>query len=203
MDNKAYLDQIAVKEQPKNSSPFSSILSPALLKLIIGAVILIILLIIVTAILNSNSNSSSTSYSALYERYSLLLAEDSAMQTQKDNLRSAELRSNTTNFLIASDSFFNNYTSAVTSAGTTITTGDPTIASEINSYATNLNNAYMNGYLDDSFASESAYQLAVLVQLETNIINTTDNASLKELLTTNLESLKTYQQIYQDYGSEE
>ena len=203
MDNKAYLDQIAVKEQPKNSSPFSSILSPMLLKLIIGAVILIILLIVVTAILNGNSSSSSSSYSALYERYSLLLAEDSPMQTQKDNLRSAELRSNTTNFLITSDSFFSNYTSAVTSAGATITTGDATIANEMNSYSANLTNAYMNGYLDDSFASESAYQLAVLVQLETNIINTTDNASLKELLTTNLESLKTYQAVYQDYGSEE
>lgn len=203
MDNKAYLDQIAVKEQPKSSSPFSSILSPMLLKLIVGAVVLIVLLIVVTAILNSNSGDSSSTYSALYERYSLLLAEDSAMQTQKDNLRSAELRSNTANFLITSDSFLNNYTSAVTGTGTTITTGDPTIATEISSYATNLNSAYMNGYLDDSFASESAYQLAVLVQLETNIINTTDNASLKELLTTNLESLKTYQEIYQNYGSEE
>ena len=76
-----------------------------LLRLIIGAVILIILLIVVTAILNSNSSSSSTSYSSLYERYSLLLAEDSAMQTQKDNLRSAELRSNTTNFIITSEFF--------------------------------------------------------------------------------------------------
>ena len=203
MDNKAYLDQIAVKEQPKSSSPLSSILSPALLKLIIGAVVLIILLLVVTAILGNNSSSNSSSYSALYERYSLLLAEDSAMQTQKDNLRSAELRSNTTNFLITSSSFFSNYTNAVTGAGTTITTGDTTIASEMNSYAVNLNSAYMNGYLDDSFASESAYQLAVLVQLETNIANTTDNAALKELLVTNLESLKTYQQIYQDYGSEE
>lgn len=203
MDNKAYLDQIAVKEQPKKSSPLSSLLSPMLLKLIIGAVVLIILLIVVTAILNSNNSSSSSSYSALYERYSLLLAEDSAMQTQKDNLRSAELRSNTTNFIITSDTFLNNYTSAVTNAGTTITTGDALIAEDMNSYAENLNSAYMNGYLDDSFASESAYQLAVLVQLETNIINTTDNTSLKELLTTNLESLKTYQAIYQDYGSEE
>lgn len=203
MDNKAYLDQIAVKEQPKNSSPFSALLSPMLLKLIIGAVILIILLIVVTVILNSNSSSSSSSYSALYERYTMLLAEDSAMQTQKDNLRSAELRSNTTNFIITSNSFLSNYTNAVTSAGTTITTGDADIASEINTYATNLNTAYMNGYLDDSFASENAYQLAVLVQLETNIANTTDNASLKELIETNLESLKSYQEIYQNYGSEE
>jgi hypothetical protein len=203
MDNKAYLDQIAVKEQPKNASPLSSVFSPMLLKLIIGAVVLIILLIVVTTILNSNSGSSSTSYSALYERYSLLLAEDSAMQTQKDSLRSAELRSNTTNFLITSESFLNNYTSAVTSAGNTLTTGDADIAKDMNEYAANLDIAYMNGYLDSSFASESAYQLAVLVQLETNIINTTDNATLKELVTTNLENLKTYQEIYQNYGSEE
>jgi hypothetical protein len=85
----------------------------------------------------------------------------------------------------------------------TITTGDPAIASEMSEYTTNLNNAYMNGYLDSSFASENSYQLAVLIQLETNIINTTDNSSLKELLTTNLESLKTYQEIFQNYGSEE
>jgi hypothetical protein len=202
MDNKAYLDQIAVKEQPKNSSPFSSILSPMLLKLIIGAVILIILLIVVTAILNGNSSSSSSSYSALYERYSLLLAEDSPMQTQKDNLRSAELRSNTTNFLITSDSFFSNYTSAVTSAGATITTGDATIANEMNSYSANLTNAYMNGYLDQSYASECAYQVAILIQLEEDIYNTANNDALREILKSNIENLKTFQAIYEKYDTE-
>lgn len=203
MDNKAYLDQIAVKEQPKSSSPFSSLLSPMLLKLIIGAVVLIILLIVVSAILSSNSGSNTASYAALYERYTILLDKEGTLQAQKDNLRSAELRSNTTNFITTGDTFISNYTSAINTSGMTITTGDPTIAAEMTEYTTNLNNAYMNGYLDSSFASENAYQLAVLIQLETNIINTTDNNSLKELLTSNLESLKTYQEIYQNYGSEE
>jgi hypothetical protein len=203
MDNKAYLDQIAVKEQPKSSSPFSSLLSPMLLKLIIGAVVLIILLIVVTAILSSNSGSNTASYAALYERYTILLDKEGTLQTQKDNLRSAELRSNTTNFITTGDTFISNYTSAINTSGMTITTGDPAIAAEMTEYTTNLNNAYMNGYLDSSFASENAYQLTVLIQLETNIINTTDNDSLKELLTSNLESLKTYQEIYQNYGSEE
>ena len=203
MDNKAYLDQIAVKEQPKSSSPFSSLLSPMLLKLIIGAVVLIILLIVVSAILSSNSSSNTASYAALYERYTILLDKEGTLQAQKDNLRSAELRSNTTNFITTGDTFISNYTSAINTSGMTITTGDPTIAAEMTEYTTNLNNAYMNGYLDSSFASENAYQLTVLIQLETNIINTTDNNSLKELLTSNLESLKTYQEIYQNYGSEE
>jgi hypothetical protein len=203
MDNKAYLDQIAVKEQPKSSSPFSSLLSPMLLKLIIGAVILIILLVVVSVILNSNSSSNTDSYAALYERYTILLDKEGTLQTQKDNLRSADLRSNTTNFITTGDTFISNYTSAINASGMTITTGDPAIASEMSEYTTNLNNAYMNGYLDSSFASENSYQLAVLIQLETNIINTTDNSSLKELLTTNLESLKTYQEIFQNYGSEE
>ena len=203
MDNKAYLDQIAVKEQPKSSSPFSSLLSPMLLKLIIGAVVLIILLIVVSAILSSNSSSNTASYAALYERYTILLDKEGTLQAQKDNLRSAELRSNTTNFITTGDTFISNYTSAINTSGMTITTGDPTIAAEMTEYTTNLNNAYMNGYLDSSFASENAYQLTVLIQLETNIINTTDNSSLKELLTSNLESLKTYQEIYQNYGSEE
>jgi hypothetical protein len=174
-----------------------------LLKLIIGAVVLIILLIVVTAILSSNSGSNTASYAALYERYTILLDKEGTLQTQKDNLRSAELRSNTTNFITTGDTFISNYTSAINTSGMTITTGDPAIATEMTEYTTNLNNAYMNGYLDSSFASENAYQLTVLIQLETNIINTTDNDSLKELLTSNLESLKTYQEIYQNYGSEE
>ena len=203
MDNKAYLDQIAVKEQPRSSSPFSSLLSPMLLKLIIGAVALIILLIVVSVILSSNSGSNTANYAALYERYTLLLDKEGTLQTQKDNLRSPELRSNTANFITTGDTFISNYTSAINTSGMTITVGDQAIASEMSEYTTNLNNAYMNGYLDSSFASENSYQLAVLIQLETNIINTTDNNSLKELLTSNRESLKSYQEIYQNYGSEE
>ena len=203
MDNKAYLDQIAVKEQPKSSSPFSSLLSPMLLKLIIGAVVLIVLLIVVSVILSSNSGSNTANYAALYERYTLLLDKEGTLQAQKDNLRSPELRSNTANFITTGDTFISNYTSAINTSGMTITVGDQTIASEMSEYTTNLNNAYMNGYLDSSFASENSYQLAVLIQLETNIINTTDNNSLKELLTSNRESLKSYQEIYQNYGSEE
>ena len=203
MANTAYLDQIAVKEQPRSSSPFSSLLSPMLLKLIIGAVALIILLIVVSVILSSNSGSNTANYAALYERYTLLLDKEGTLQTQKDNLRSPELRSNTANFITTGDTFISNYTSAINTSGMTITVGDQAIASEMSEYTTNLNNAYMNGYLDSSFASENSYQLAVLIQLETNIINTTDNNSLKELLTSNRESLKSYQEIYQNYGSEE
>ena len=56
MDNKAYLDQIAVKDTKKTQS--SPLLSPALLKLIIGALFLIVVLIAMISIFSGQNKNN-------------------------------------------------------------------------------------------------------------------------------------------------
>lgn len=204
MDNKAYLDQIAVKDTKKTQS--SPLLSPALLKLIIGALFLIVVLIAMISIFSGQNKNNNSSYAELYQRYEKLLAEDSPMITQKENLHSSALRANTANFLSLARSFKTTYTNATTSTGLDIYTLAPekysTIEQEFSDFGTNLNNAYMNGYLDQSYASECAYQVAILIQLEEDIYNTANNDALREILKSNIENLRTFQAIYEKYDTE-
>lgn len=204
MDNKAYLDQIAVKETKKGQT---SLLSPGLIKLILGALVLIVMLIVIISIFSGQNKVSYNSYAELQARYSKLLAEDSPMLLQKENLHSSELRANTASFVSLAKSFLGTYTDAASSAGIDVWTlssdRNAVVESDFSDFSTNLNDAYMNGYLDQSFASECSYQLAVLIQLEDDIYKTTANDSLKKQIYTNMNNLKTFQQVYEKYGQAE
>ena len=204
MDNKAYLDQIAVKETKKGQT---SLLSPGLIKLILGALVLIVMLIVIISIFSGQNKVSYNSYAELQARYSKLLAEDSPMLLQKENLHSSELRANTASFVSLAKSFLGTYTDAASSAGIDVWTlssdRNTVVESDFSDFSTNLNDAYMNGYLDQSFASECSYQLAVLIQLEDDIYKTTANDSLKKQIYTNMNNLKTFQQVYEKYGQAE
>ena len=60
MDNKAYLDQIAVKG--KNATNKEPLLSPLMIKLLVAGVIMLITVIIVGAIFNSANDKITQSY---------------------------------------------------------------------------------------------------------------------------------------------
>lgn len=200
MDNKAYLDQIASKGQQQKS--FSSIFSPALIKLLLGAVILIVLIVVLTVVINASNKGRYDNYSELYLRLSQLIAEDGPIDTNQENLRSSKLRSNTANFMTIENSFLQKYGSMAAQVGFSTTPNSKitsTVNSDINSYTASLTDAYMNGHLDHTFASETNYQVAILIQLETSIYEDTDNTTLKDLLNANLENLKSYQAIYKEY----
>ena len=68
MDNKAYLDQIAVKG--KNATNKEPLLSPLMIKLLVAGVIMLITVIIVGAIFNSANDKITQSYERLYLRIS-------------------------------------------------------------------------------------------------------------------------------------
>jgi hypothetical protein len=158
------------------------------------------------SIFSSQNKNTNTSYAELNQRYAKLLAEDSPMLLQKENLHSSALRANTASFISLSRSFSTTYANAASSAGLDIYTLTPekysTIEQEFTNFNTNLNTAYMNGYLDQSYASECAYQVAMLIQLEEDIYNTTNNDALREILSTNLDNLRTFQAVYEKYGTE-
>ena len=200
MDNKAYLDQIATKGQQQKS--ISSFISPAIIKLLLGAVILIVLIVVLTAVINSSNKGRYDSYSELYLRLSQLTAEDGPIDSNQEKLRSSKLRSNTANFMTIENSFLQKYSSMASQVGFSTVPNSKissSVSSDIGSYTTSLDNAYMNGHLDHTFASETNYQVAILIQLETTVYNDTDNTTLKDLLSANLENLKSYQAIYKEY----
>jgi hypothetical protein len=200
MDNKAYLDQIATKGQQQKS--ISSFISPAIIKLLLGAVILIVLIVVLTAVINSSNKGRYDSYSELYLRLSQLTAEDGPIDSNQEKLRSSKLRSNTANFMTIENSFLQKYSSMASQVGFSTVPNSKissSVSSDIGSYTTSLDDAYMNGHLDHTFASETNYQVAILIQLETTIYNDTDNTTLKDLLSANLENLKSYQAIYKEY----
>lgn len=200
MDNKAYLDQIATKGQQQKS--FSSFISPAIIKLLLGAVILIVLIVVLTAVINSSNKGRYDSYSELYLRLSQLTAEDGPIDSNQEKLRSSKLRSNTANFMTIENSFLQKYSSMASQVGFSTVPNSKissSVNSDIGSYTSSLDDAYMNGHLDHTFASETNYQVAILIQLETTVYNDTDNTTLKDLLGANLENLKSYQAIYKEY----
>ena len=92
MDNKAYLDEIAVKGKYKgNTGP---IISPVIIKLIIAALFAVIALAIVGGIISSKNQETIQLYEAVYERIALLAGNGSPFKEYQNSLYSSDLRAN-------------------------------------------------------------------------------------------------------------
>ena len=87
MDNKAYLDQIAVKG--KKAMPGKPLLTPAIIKLLAAGIVAIILIFVVIAMLNSNNSKITQKYEALYARATNLVEESGPLVLYDQKLKSS------------------------------------------------------------------------------------------------------------------
>ena len=202
MDNKAYLDEIAVKGKKKFSA--GPILTPLMLKLIIVGSIAVIVMIIVGSILGNKSTDIAVVHESVYARITGLLSDDGPIKTYYEKVRSSDVREYASS-LISSLSTAASRINAVSSSIGLNTEGLSSEAmaendAAMSEFANELETAYLNGTLDVTYASSTSYQLSMLISLEEQARIKTSNAEYAEALDNSIRDLTTLQKQFKKYG---
>lgn len=207
MNNKEYLEQISTQtrqaKKPATKSFFGLDISPKLLAFIIGGVVAAILIIIIGSIAGSGSNNSERDLTdRIYQRANNL---STVISDFSKRIKSSELRSMSTSL--------NAVLTETTYSLTTILENDfgsdnadkpakEEIATEeekrMEILSNDLETGRLKGQLDRVYASDFAYEIAMLLSLESEASAKTDKDSLRSALKTSSDNLE---KLYEQFNS--
>ena len=201
MDNKAYLDQIAVKGKKNSSS--GPILSPLMIKLIIVAVVAIIAIIIVSSMISAKKAEGAKVDQMVYTRIVSLTKTSNPMLSFQKKLRSSDLRGNATNLnnsLLTTKRKIDSVASAIKLKTSDI---DPEVSdsnsSAMSTYKAELTRAKLNGHLDRTYAISTAYQISMLISLEKQARSKATNGTYASALDSSISDLEILYENFQKY----
>lgn len=206
MNNKEYLEQIAIDTKRAKSSSstkrlFGIDVSPKLFFFLIGAVIASVLIIIIGSIAGSSGKESERDLvDRIYLRSNNL---SSVITNYNKRIKSSELRSMGTslNAVLTETSYSvstvlqNDFgvSSPSTSVNESIATEETNRSGILSD---DLETGRLKGQLDRVYASDFAYEIAMLLSLESEASAKTDKESLKSALATSTSNLeKLYEQF--------
>jgi hypothetical protein len=182
MDNKAYLDQIAVKGKVKSGPIFT----PVLIKLIAAGVVALITMIVVGSIISSSNAEVTKTYERVYMRITSLASEQSPLKLYAEKLRNSDLRANALSFLsalkstnVSLSSLGDNIGIKTGAISKTVTEEDSANTGELTSA---LDDAVLNGNIDQVYATKTYYQITLLLSLEAEARAKTPNQQFASLL---------------------
>ena len=203
MDNKSYLDQIAVKG--KNVSNNGPLLSPVMIKLLIAGIIMLITIIIVAVMFNNTNAKLTQSYERLYLRITQMYGNKGPYKKYSSFIISSDLTAyanqletsltNTANSLAPVWSNLN-----VDKAKITKTVQDDE-TSKFNAYMTRLEEASVSGQMDAYYSSQTANQIMQLKTLEEQILKKTKNKSLPSILEQSISELSSLYEKFRDFNN--
>ena len=200
MDNKAYLDQIAVKSQNPNTG---SLLSPGLIKLLIGAFIAVVVMLVVGNILSSGNNKTSSAYDELYYRISVLSGSTSPLVKYDNRLKSSDLRTYSGILHSNLSSAAVEFNAIAGSIGIDTAALDATATQEydasIAALDSKLEAAYLTGQFDRTYAYEIYDQITQLIALETSVKLKASDENLATLINNSLVDLESAQRQFKSY----
>ena len=201
MDNKTYLDQIAVKG--KKAMPSKPLLTPAIIKLLAAGIVAIILIFVVIAMLNSNNSKITQKYEALYARATNLVQESGPLVLYDQKLKSSTLRQYNSTFKSTVDSFNSTYSGMTTTAGfdPLLLSSEVTEEESKNNYTieSQLSTGYLNGTLDEVYAATMYYQVSVLLSMNEEAMTASTNIELSSVLNNFKTELVELQKLYKNY----
>lgn len=192
METQEYLNQISASVRPEKSSGGRlKFLNSIYVKVILGAVVGLILIAILGAVIGGTRGDESSKVISLNAR---VANTESIIKTYQPNVKSSELRSNSASLASVLLNTANDLTT-YTTAKYAKKDKDTLKAIETNEAETKedlgneLFKAKINGILDRIFAHKMAYEISVIATREEEIIKTTRDGDLKEILTTSYNSL--------------
>lgn len=203
MDNKTYLDQIAVKGKRKVSA--GPIFSPFVIKLIITGVIAFILMIVVGNIISSNNKKVSDSYKELYATVAAYASDDGPFRTYYEDLKSSDLRAYSATLTSSLATFRNNFKNIASVVGVDPDNIDADVAAtvkgKVDTFSSTLEDAKMDGKLDTVFSYNTSYQISELIMLETSVKKQTTNTQFAQYLDASIADLTALQSKFQTYSN--
>jgi hypothetical protein len=202
MDNKAYLDEIAVKGKKKFSA--GPILTPVMLKLIIVGVFAVIAMIVVGTMLSSNNDGSAATHEAVYFRMTGLLDKKGAINTYIKKVKASELRSYTSSLIASLTTSTSEIKGAASRIGLNTSSASADVSSQnsliLNQYLMELDDAYLTGTLDATYASSTAYQLSILIGLEQSARMKTSDGPYATTLDNSIRDLTALEESFRNYA---
>ena len=201
MDNKAYLDEIAVKGKKKNTGP---ILTPLMIKLIITAVAALVTIVTVALFINSKNIENSKIDQQVYARIASLLDSGGPMLSYQDDLRSAELRGYTTNLVNSLTTAQNKLASVASAVNVNPESFHQDVidkeAAAMSEFSSELESAKLNGRIDRAFAINAAYQITLLISLEEQARGKATNSAYASALDNSLSDLELIYNSFKNYN---
>jgi len=194
MDNKSYLDQIAVKGKVKSSGP---VITPVTIKLIVAGVVALLTIVIVAAIISGANAKVTQSFERVYLRISNLSPDnynDNALVDYLDKLRDSNLRTYADSFLSSLSTSHGKLEGVISSVGVNPDSiskeVDESETSNMSSLQAELEEAELNGTLDEVYASNVYYQISTLLQYEADARKKTNNQQFANILDASTKDLK-------------
>ena len=201
MDNKAYLDQIAVKG--KKPSVVQSLLTPAVIKLFAAGIVALVLFFVVIGILNSNNGKITQKFEAVYQRAVSLASDDGPMNTYHQKIKSTDLRQYNSTLQNVLATFNNTYGGMASTAGFNPEAISSAVVEEdslnTGTIEGELNSGYLNGILDHTYAATAYYQVSVLITMSEEAMAASTNVELSDVLNNLIKNLTDSQKLYKTF----
>lgn len=194
MDSMEYLNKIAdaTKNKKESSGLQKNFLSSKMIKFLIGALVALILIIVLGAILNSGSGKEQTLSETIILRSNNLMA---TIDTYNGQIKSSDLRS-----LGASLSTVLKSTSRDVAASISYEESGESLTNEETKFITDLNtileNARLNGMLDEVYESKMNLQISLIMSMESEILSRTSDQNLKTVITNSYQNLLNLQESF-------
>ena len=202
MDNKAYLDQIAVKGKVKSGPIFT----PMLIKLIAAGVVMLITMIIVGGVISSSNAKVTQTHERVYLRIAKLGDKNTSTPLAKYSklLRNSDLRSYATNLYNTLLTTNTSLSGVISTTGVNTAKISTVVSTEenanISSYTAALDDAILAGTLDHTFATETLYQISTLIQYENESLKKANNQSYANLINQSINDLTVLQEKFKDWS---
>ncbi len=202
MDNKAYLDEIAVKGKKKFSA--GPLLTPVMLKMIIVGAAALICMIVVASMLGSKGDDNTSIHQAVYLRVNSLLSEKGPVQIYLKKVKASDVRAYTSSLISSLTTTEASIKTAASRVGFTPGSAPSDVTSDntaqITTLTTELERAYLRGNLDVTFSSNLAYQLTLLISLEKQARTKTNDDSYAKTLDSSIHDLEILEENYRNYA---
>ena len=200
MDGQDYLDQISADSRPIKPSRFQNIISSKFFLIGLIFVIVLIIIIVIGAILSANKTDVKSLSAALNLH---ITNTTSIIKTYQDEVKSSSLRSSSASLGSVLSDTNNKLTKYLTER---YNYNPKKVETKISDQATlekdnlesELFEAKITGNLDRIYAHKMAYEISRFISEETKIYNSTNDDTLKDILSTSYNSLST---LYDNFNN--
>jgi len=202
LDNKAYLDEIAVKGKKKFSA--GPILTPTMIKVLIAGVIAIIAMVAVGNVLSSQNKKTAAIHEKVYVRIMSMADKKYPLTDYQKKVKASELReyssqlaNSATNTLANLKGVAKAINLDTSNISSDVTSENNTIKSKLSS---SLQSAVYSGNLDNTYASEAAYQISLLINLEKQARAKTSEVAYAKVLDDSMADLEIILEKFEAYS---
>ena len=202
MDGQEYLNQISAQARPKKAPRSGGFVGSPIFKVIIGGVAALFLIIIMGSVLGGGAMGLKD------KAISLKLYMGSTMEVisgYQNNVKSSNLRSSSTSLYSVLSNTDRELTNYLTEKyAFTDKSVDSKMAEQEalrkDGLTADLFEAKINGILDRIYAHKMAYEISMIMSKESSVYDSTNDATLKDLLQTSYSSLENLYKNFDEFS---